>query len=161
MSGLINGLPPFGDTGSEILILGSFPSVLSRKAEFYYGNPLNRFWNTLAGYFGENTPQTAEDKKRFLLSHRIALWDIVTECEISGSKDSAIKNFKVADIKSFLQNKKIGFIILNGRKAYTIFSEHFKDLGVPYERVQSTSPANTHFKKEQWFDVLSRAFGRA
>ena len=49
--------PPFYTETSRLLILGSFPSVLSRKQNFYYGNPRNRFWNTLASLAGEAAPQ--------------------------------------------------------------------------------------------------------
>ena len=105
------GFEPFCHINSKILILGSFPSVKSRKVEFYYGNPQNRFWSTVSEFFGEETPVTVDDKKNFLLKHDIALWDMVTECEIKGSMDSEIKNYKVADIKNLLQKFKIKYII--------------------------------------------------
>ena len=34
---------PIYNEESEILILGSFPSVKSREAGFFYGHPQNRF----------------------------------------------------------------------------------------------------------------------
>lgn len=34
---------PVFDERSRVLVLGSFPSVLSRENSFYYGNPRNRF----------------------------------------------------------------------------------------------------------------------
>lgn len=154
------GFEPFYDEDSVLLILGSFPSVKSRKVEFYYGNNLNRFWKTVCGFFGEAVPQSVEGKKDFLKRRKIALWDIVTECEIVGSQDSKIKNFKVADIKKLLQNSKINYIILNGSKAAEIFLRNFGDSSVPYIKLSSTSPANTRFDKEEWFDTLSRVFGR-
>ena len=39
---------PVYDSNSQILILGSFPSVKSREQNFYYGHPQNRFWKVLA-----------------------------------------------------------------------------------------------------------------
>ncbi|WP_367178952.1 uracil-DNA glycosylase family protein, partial [uncultured Campylobacter sp.] len=39
---------PIFDKNSKILIIGSFPSVVSRKFGFYYANPQNRFWRVLA-----------------------------------------------------------------------------------------------------------------
>ena len=41
-------IPPLYDGSSRILILGSFPSVKSREAMFFYGHPQNRFWPVLA-----------------------------------------------------------------------------------------------------------------
>ena len=39
---------------SEILILGSFPSVKSREVGFYYMNPNNRFWRILSIIYDKN-----------------------------------------------------------------------------------------------------------
>ena len=36
------------DGCSRVLVLGSFPSALSRERAFYYGNPRNRFWRVVA-----------------------------------------------------------------------------------------------------------------
>lgn len=160
MSDIQKGFEPFIGCNPKILILGSFPSVKSRKIEFYYGNPQNRFWKTLAEFFGQPLPQTVEDKKQFLSSNQIALWDVVTECEIVGSQDAKIKNFKVADVQNLLQKIDVQLIILNGSKAYEIFSRYYQEIDVPYIQLPSTSPANTRFSKEKWFDALSGVFGR-
>lgn len=160
MNDIKKGFEPFVCDRPKILILGSFPSVKSRKIEFYYGNPQNRFWRTLAEFFNQAVPESVEDKKEFLCLNRIALWDVVAECEIIGSQDSAIKNFKVADIKKLLQKIDVQLIILNGGKANEIFIKHCGEIAVPYVQLPSTSPANTRFSKEKWFDALSGVFGR-
>ena len=159
MSVKVVGFEPVYDENSVLLILGSFPSVKSRKIQFYYGNKQNRFWRVVCSYFGEEIPESVEDKRKFLLNHRIALWDIVTECEITGSKDDSIKNFKVADIQTFLQNSNIKYIILNGSKAYSIFCENYSKIAIPYKKLPSTSPANTRFNEKEWTDAISSAFG--
>ena len=158
MSVEVTGFEPVFDADSVLLILGSFPSVKSREIQFYYGNKQNRFWRVLCSYFGEDIPQSVEGKREFLINHRIALWDIVTQCEITGSKDDTIKNFKVADIKTLLQNSKIKYIILNGSKAYSIFCEYHSDISIPYKKLPSTSPANTRFDEKEWNDAISSAF---
>lgn len=159
MNNLQKGFEPFVGESPKILILGSFPSVKSRKIEFYYGNPQNRFWKTLSEFFGQPLPQTVDEKKKFLNLNGVALWDVVTECEIVGSQDSEIKNFKVADIQNLLQKIDVQLIILNGGKAYEIFTRCCGKIGVPYVQLPSTSPANTRFLKEKWFDSLSTVFG--
>lgn len=161
MSEIKYGFEPVYNEKSKLLILGSFPSVKSRQIEFYYGNKQNRFWKTLCSFFGEEIPASVEGKKEFLLRRRVALWDVVTECEIVGSRDETIKNFKVAEVKKLLQNTEISFIILNGSKAYSIFLQNFADIEVPYAKLPSTSPANTRFNEEEWHDALSGIFGRA
>ena len=48
---------PVYDERSQVLILGSFPSVKSREHNFYYGHPQNRFWKMLAALGISITPQ--------------------------------------------------------------------------------------------------------
>lgn len=160
MGEIKRGFEPVYDKDSKLLILGSFPSVKSRQIDFYYGNKQNKFWKTVCGFFGEDVPEDTEGKKQFLYRRNIALWDIVTECEIVGSQDSTIKNFKTADIEKLLQNSKISFIMINGGTAFGIFEKRFADIKVPYKKLPSTSPANTRFSKEEWFDCLSGIFER-
>lgn len=155
------GFAPFYGADSRVLILGSFPSVKSRAQNFYYGNRQNAFWRILSTFFGEELPQSVEEKKALLLRNGVALWDIVTECEITGSRDDTIKNFKVANLKEVLQNSAIECILVNGGTAFGIFKRYYKDLPTPAIKLPSTSPANTGRKDDEWFAALRRAFGRA
>ena len=70
---VVHPIPPVYDAASRILILGSFPSVKSREARFFYGHPQNRFWKVLAGVFAAETPQTGPEKRAFLLAPRMAV----------------------------------------------------------------------------------------
>lgn len=159
MSEIKYGFKPVYDENSRLLILGSFPSVKSRKVNFYYGNRQNRFWKMICGFFGEEVPEDTEAKISFLLRRKIALWDIVTECEIVGSQDATIQNYRVAELEKVLQNSKICSIILNGSKAYEIFVGQYGNIGVPFRKLSSTSPANTRYRQEEWYDALSGIFG--
>ena len=98
---------PVYDENSELLILGSFPSVKSREQGFYYGHPQNRFWKVLAAVYGSEVPGTVEEKKSLLLSRHIAIWDVIDSCDIIGSSDCSIKNVVPADIAGILQKTKI------------------------------------------------------
>ena len=53
-----HNIEPVYNQDSRILILGSFPSVKSREAKFFYHHPQNRFWKVLAALFQEEVPQT-------------------------------------------------------------------------------------------------------
>ena len=77
---IIHPIPPLYDGNSKTLILGSFPSVKSREAMFFYGHPQNRFWKLLAKIFCEDVPMTTEQKKQLVLSHNLALWDSIHSC---------------------------------------------------------------------------------
>ncbi len=80
---IVHPIPPVCDAASRILILGSFPSVKSREACFFYGHPQNRFWKVTAAVFGEAVPQTVEEKRAFLLRNHIAVWDVIASCDLS------------------------------------------------------------------------------
>lgn len=152
------GFPPVFDKESKLLILGSFPSVASRKIDFYYGNPQNRFWRTVCGFFGEEVPQKTADKREFLLRRNIALWDVVVSCEIVGSADSSIREEEIADLPALLAQAKIGRILCNGGKAFALLSAHFPALVPLAEKLPSTSPANPRFSAEVWRGALREVF---
>ena len=152
------GFAPIFDKNSKVLILGSFPSVKSRRIDFYYGNKQNRFWKTVCGYFGEEIPETVQEKKRFLYRRNVALWDMVTACEIIGSADSSIKNAETADLRLVLDHADIQKILLNGALSYKLFFEKYADISVPYQKMPSTSPANPKFDEKIWQNALDEVF---
>ena len=140
---LVHPFPPVYDAESEILILGSFPSVKSREIMFYYGHPQNRFWRVLAAVYNADVPQNTDEKTRFLLKHHIALWDVLASCEITGSADSSIKNAVPNDLSVILSRADIRRIYTNGKtseKYYKRFSEEITGRGSVC--LPSTSPAN-------------------
>lgn len=145
---------------STILILGSFPSVKSRENQFFYGHPQNRFWKVVAHLTECDVPQTIPDKKEFLLEHKIALWDVIQECDIKGSDDSSIKKVIPNDISRLLRETKIQKIYTNGNTAgrlYACFQE--KKTGIPSVTLPSTSPANAAYSVdrlcERWKQILT------
>lgn len=153
------GFPPVFDEHSRVLILGSFPSVQSRRVSFYYGNPQNRFWKMLSDYFHAPMPATTEEKRAFVLERGVALWDAVMSCDVAGSKDESIVNYIPARIEEVLEHAKIERILLNGRRAFSVFEEGYKNCGVPYFLMPSTSPANPRYRYEIWKEALDGIFG--
>ncbi len=143
-------IPPLCNENSRILILGSFPSVKSREAKFFYGHPQNRFWKVLAAVFEDALPQTTEEKRGFLLNHGIALWDVIASCEIEGSSDSSIRNVVPNDLSVILRNADIQRIFLNGRTTKKYFERYIRN-SIEIEAVclPSTSPANAAFSLER------------
>lgn len=105
---------PVFNADSEILILGSFPSVKSREQNFYYGHPQNRFWKLLPRIYGKMDIklETIDEKKEFLLENHIALWDVIKSCDIKGSSDSSIRNIEVNNLDIIIKNSNINKIIL-------------------------------------------------
>ena len=139
---------PVYDGRSRILILGSFPSVKSREQQFYYGHPQNRFWRVLAAVTGEAVPGTIEEKRVFLLAQRIALWDVIAQCEIVGSSDSSIRNVIPNDLSIILEAAPIEAIYANGGTAHRLFGK-YQQCGREAVRLPSTSPANAAWSLER------------
>ena len=80
MDTVFHEIEPIFNRDSKILILGSFPSVKSREGHFFYNHPQNRFWKVLAQVFNREVPKTIEEKKLFLLTNQIAVWDVIASC---------------------------------------------------------------------------------
>ena len=147
---LEHGFAPVVDENCRILILGSFPSVKSRENGFYYGHPSNRFWKVLAAVLEMDVPGTIEEKKVFLLSHHIALWDVIASCDIEGSADSTIKNVVPNDFDAIIKNSKVKRIFVNGKTAEKYYNKYTKDkLGRAAVCLPSTSPANAAWSIER------------
>lgn len=143
-------IKPVYDGDSHILILGSFPSQKSREQMFFYGHPQNRFWKVLALVFQEQVPNTVDQKQRFLLSHKIALWDVIASCEILGSSDSSIKNVIPNDLGEILSTADIKGIFVNGKTAAKFYDRYIREkLGRPAICLPSTSPANATWSLER------------
>ena len=143
METVTHPIPPLFDASSRILILGSFPSVKSREGLFFYHHPQNRFWKVLAGVLEEPVPGSIEEKKRFLLKHRIALWDVIASCTIEGSSDSTIKNVVPNDLSGILSAADISRIFCNGGASFQYYKKYQEPrTGRAAVRLPSTSPAN-------------------
>ena len=159
---IVHPIPPLYDARSRILILGSFPSVKSREAAFFYGHPQNRFWRVLAAVLGEETPQTAAEKKSLLLRHGVALWDVIASCDIVGSSDASIRNVVPAHIERITDAAPIEVVVCNGGTAGRLYKRYLQDrTGLPAIVLPSTSPANAAWclerLVERWHEAVDWA----
>ena len=133
------------DDDSEILILGSVPSVKSREYGFFYMHKQNRFWKVLSKIFDDDfTVDDIEKKKELLKKHKIALYDVIESCDIIGSSDLSIKNVEPANkvIDEIVKIAKIKTIALNGNKAAALYKKYFDYIDINTLYLPSTSPAN-------------------
>ena len=157
---VLHSIPPIFDARSRILVLGSFPSVKSREEQFFYGHPQNRFWRVLAEVLGVPCPQTVDEKKRLLLEHRIALWDVIGACEITGSADTSIRNAVPNDLSVILDTADIRTVYLNGKTAKRYYDRYLREqFSCDAICLPSTSPANAAWSLvrlvEAWRVILT------
>lgn len=140
---ILHPIPPTWNSESNILILGSFPSVKSREIQYFYGHPQNRFWKVLAAVFYEAVPVGTEDRQRFLLRNRIAVWDVIASCEITGSSDSSIRNVIPNDLSVILNAAPIRSIFCNGQTSFRLYRRYLlPKTNREAHCLPSTSPAN-------------------
>ena len=147
-------IPPLFDENSKTLILGSFPSVKSREAEFFYGHPQNRYWAVIAKIFECEKPSTIEEKKKLVLSNKLAMWDVIGQCEIEGSADSTIKSVTANDLSIILNSCPIERIFVNGKTAEKYYNKYtLPKTGIKAVCLPSTSPANAAWSFERLVDA--------
>lgn len=147
---IVHPIPPLFDEKSRILILGSFPSVKSREAAFFYGHPQNRYWSVVSRVLGLEKPETIEEKRRMMLAKGIAMWDVIASCEIEGSSDSSIRNVTANDLSVILDSCKIEKIFVNGKTAEKYYKKYtYPKTGIKAVCLPSTSPANAAWSIER------------
>ena len=159
-----HNIPPVYDSGSRVLILGSFPSVRSRECGFYYAHPQNRFWRVIAAIFRCPTPGTVAGKRELLLNNRLALWDAAASCRVRGSGDVSIRDVRPNDVALLMERCGIRAVFANGRTAHALYNRYiFPDAGIQAVYLPSTSPANASVSMEElirlWSPVAAAVSG--
>lgn len=161
---------PIIDDGSEMLILGSMPSVRSRSDNFYYSNPTNRFWKALSAVFKEDFVGVGSAEKRaLLLKHRVALFDVFSCCEMKkerSSMDGDIRKQKFNDIPRLIKDSKINRIFITSKRAYLEFLRKFgkemRERNLEIINLPSPSSANRSVFKtdeeliDRWKELIVR-----
>ncbi|MCH3961085.1 MAG: DNA-deoxyinosine glycosylase [Solobacterium sp.] len=138
---LVHPFPALYDASSRILILGSFPSAVSRQQSFYYANATNRFWPIMEAVFEMHI----EDRRQFCLDQHIALWDVIYSCRIKGSSDASISDVKVNDIQKLINETKIHTVFTTGAKAAKLYDE-YAVCDAEHIALPSTSAANARMR---------------
>ena len=151
---VIHPLDAIYDEHSRVLVLGSFPSVISRQNKMYYANKTNRFWAVMEALF--NVEIT--DYALFCHQHHIAMWDVIHSCTIEGSSDSSIKNVKTNDIAGLVHKSNIQLIVTTGKKAAVLYNQYIH-LDIPHISLPSTSAANAKMRLEQLINEYQKIKG--
>ena len=148
-------LPPIYSKDSKVLILGTMPSPKSREKGFYYGHSQNRFWSVLARVFSCPVPAAKDERDRLILGNRLALFDVLRSCTISGASDHSITDPVANDIIPILENSSISYIATTGKKAYELYMKYtFGKTGIEPIALPSTSAQNFKFS----FDDLAKEY---
>ena len=152
---LVHPFNPIVFQDSNILILGSFPSIDSFNNSFYYGHKRNQFWKILSSI--TNYPINNQDQKIWLLKRsKIALWDMIKECNRENSLDNSLEDIEVNDIASFIEEyptiKKVAF---TGRLAENLYKIHFDYLDIETIYLPSPSSAYARMSLKNKIEIYS------
>ena len=162
------GFPAIARPDAEILILGSMPSQQSLTQQQYYAHPQNAFWPIIFECLGQPLSMDYQQRQDLLLKNKIALWDVLKQCERPGSMDADIKGESMVanDFQLFLETHvNINRICFNGAKAEQVFLKKVqrklpaKQQKITKHLLPSTSPANARMSKAEkllhWAEALS------
>jgi hypoxanthine-DNA glycosylase len=162
---LLQGLPPLLDANTRLLVLGSFPSVASLRAQQYYGHPQNQFWKIMATLLSPNASDVLvmpyAERARWLLGQGVGLWDVYAVCERQGSLDARIQNAQPNDFQS-LRTRCPALVAIahNGGESFK-HAKLTRALGLPVHRLPSTSPAHASWTFERKLDAWRGVFHAA
>ena len=152
---LKEGLEPWIDGNSKVLVLGTLPGDESLKAGRYYASSRNSFWKIMNELFPLKAGES--NNKEYILSHGIALWDCLKAGERKGSSDSGFGEEVIPnDLEKLLADyPNVRCIVLNGTgKTSDIYYENFYEIkGVEVQACCSTSnsyPKKLEEKVKNW-----------
>ncbi len=97
----------------------------------------------MAKIFCDEIPKKPEEKAGFCLRHKIALWDVLSECDIAGASDASIKNAVPNDMSVIFEKAQIKTVFTTGTTAAKLYKKYIEPkTGIPAVALPSTSPAN-------------------
>ena len=150
---------PFIKNNTKKLIVGTLPpprfstgELLEKDVDFCYGSYYNSLWlfidkihNLNLRY--ENSKEAIEERKQFLIKHKIGVCDIVesAEREKIDASDLGMKNIKLRDVVGYLkQYSNIKTILFTGGNSKNgpeyFFRKHLKDYNLKLELVNNEVP---------------------
>ena len=132
------------DENARVLILGSMPGAESLRQRQYYAFRHNAFWRIMGELYDFPLETPYPERLEILKAHRIALWDVLAECERPGSLDSSIRAPRPNDIRGLVERlPRLEKILCNGGAAYRYLHRFFPELDA--QQLPSTSPAAARF----------------
>lgn len=150
---------PFIQKDTTKLIVGTLPpprfstgELLEKDVDFCYGSYYNSLWlfidkihNLNLRY--DNSKEAIEERKQFLIKHKIGVCDIVESAERGkvDASDLGMKNIKLRDVLDYLkQYPNIETLLFTGGNSKNgpeyFFRKHLKGYGLKLELVSNEIP---------------------
>ncbi|HTH94321.1 MAG TPA: DNA-deoxyinosine glycosylase [Rhodocyclaceae bacterium] len=140
----LRGFAPIIDTRARTLILGSFPSEASLKAQQYYAHKQNQFWKIMGALLNQSLYEMDYAARwPYIQAAGIAVWDVYATCEREGSLDSDIRLGVTNDFARLRTlAPKLERVCFNGQTAAK-FQRLLHDMDYEVHVLPSSSPAYT------------------
>jgi hypoxanthine-DNA glycosylase len=150
---------PFIKNNTKKLIVGTLPpprfttgELLEKDVDFCYGSSHNSLWKFIDKIHNlnlcyENSQEAIDERKAFLIEHKIGVCDIVesAEREKSDASDLGMKNIKLRDIILYLkQYPSIKTLLFTGGNSKNgpeyFFRRHLKGYNLKLEVLSDEVP---------------------
>ena len=150
---------PFIKENTTKLIVGTLPpprfstgKLLEKDVDFCYGSYYNSLWLYIDKIYNlglrfNNSQEAIDERKQFLIKHKIGVCDIVESAERKkiDASDLGMKNIKLRDILGYLkQYPKVETLLFTGGNSKNgpeyFFRKHLKDYGLKLELVSNEIP---------------------
>lgn len=160
---MLTGLAPIVGNNPTVLILGSMPSVASLEKQQYYGHPRNAFWPLISRLLNFELSEHYQKNADLACQLGVAIWDVIGQCERTGSLDSAIVKETIVInpiIELLEQHPTIKMVGLNGATAANLFKRHISSgltTDIKIKQLTSSSPANARMTLDQKFIAWQQA----
>jgi len=159
--------PPFIQEDTKKLIVGTLPpprfsigELLEKDVNFCYGSYYNSLWlyidkihNLKLRY--DNSLEAIEERKQFLIKHKIGICDIVESAhrEKIDASDLGMTNIKLRDIIGYLkQYPNIDTLLFTGGNSKNgpeyFFRQHIRDYKISLNMVSNEVPRIHSFELE-------------
>ena len=150
---------PFINNDTTKLIVGTLPpprfstgDLLEKDVDFCYGSYYNSLWlfidkiHNLKLRF-DNSQEAVNERKQFLMNHKIGVCDIVESCERSkiDASDLGMQNIVLRDLIGYLkQYTKVDTLLFTGGNSKNgpefFFRKHLKEKGLKLELITNEIP---------------------
>ena len=156
---------PFIQEDTKKLIVGTLPpprfstgDLLEKDVDFCYGSYYNSLWLFIdeihnLGLRYDNSQEAIEERKQFLITHKIGVCDIVASAEREkiDASDLGMKNIKLRDIVGYLQQyPNIDTLLFTGGNSKNgpeyFFRRHLKDYNLKLNLVVNEVPRIHEFQ---------------
>ncbi|MBI5721986.1 MAG: DNA-deoxyinosine glycosylase [Burkholderiales bacterium] len=155
----LQGLPPVLARHTRCVVLGSFPGEASLLAQQYYGHPRNHFWPLLAEIWQvELVAMPYRQRLAEVRRRGLGIWDAYASCRREGSLDTAIEAAELNDFAQLLRRAPGLQLVLHNGGESARAARALRSLGLPTQRLPSTSPANASWSFERKLAAWRAAF---